>query len=437
MYNYFLKYIKEGFLFEPQHRLLLAVSGGVDSVVMVDLCAKAKLNFALIHCNFQLRGEASDGDEVFVSQLAKSVDAQFFVKKIDTKKYAKKHNISTQMAARTLRYAWFEEIRSSHSFDWVVVAHHRNDLLETVLLNLSRGTGLAGLHGILPKNGRIVRPLLFADRVEIERYALTNHLQWREDASNESDDYQRNLIRHKIVPVLEQLNPRITQAVAQTARIIEASERLIGEVLQKIPTKSHQNTIEIALPDLTEDTLIFYLHRFGFSFEQALKIWQLRTTTETKIFESPAYQLNISRGSIVIVPKEELKHTTVVIDQLTPKIETPVGTLTMQMVERSAIDAANNDKHTAYFDADVLEFPLKIRKWVPGDYFFPLGMNHKKKKVSDYLVNIKLAKHLKEQVYVLESNQKIAWIIGHRTDEIYRVKINSKKNIQIKIRSIV
>jgi tRNA(Ile)-lysidine synthase len=439
MLEAFLRYINEKQLFDGTQRLLLAVSGGLDSVVLVRLCFEAKLHFDIAHCNFQLRGDESDQDAVFVRALAQQHGTGFYEQRFDTKVFAQTNGVSTQMAARTLRYEWFEQIRTQHGYDYLLTAHHQDDLLETILINLTRGTGLAGLHGILPKNGTTVRPLLFATRAQIQQYASQHDLSWREDSSNATTDYVRNRLRHEVVPVLRDINPQVAAAAGELAERVAASEYILQEanaqVAQKVITQT-DNYLKINYETLTQyaysvERLAQWLAPLGFGYADTKRIWAQRDAAVGKQFLSSTHLLVKDRGAWVVTPRQAPSRAREVLFE-SKSVELDGLQLDWELVNEPDFNAPPD---IAYLDADTLTWPLTLRPWREGDWFCPLGMKGKKQKVSDFLVNIKHPRNLKASVYVLENQGEITWIAGLRIDDRYKIKKNTKNILKFLINS--
>ncbi|MFN4146170.1 MAG: tRNA lysidine(34) synthetase TilS [Runella sp.] len=421
MLDRFLTFIKEKQLFESHHRLLLAVSGGLDSVVMVDLCQRAGLNFGIAHCNFQLRANESEADEEFVRSIALQYNAPFFTKRFDTKAVAKLEKISTQMAARNLRYQWFEEVRLSKGFDWILTAHHQDDLLETLLLNMVRGTGLAGLHGILPKNGAIVRPLLFTTRHELADWANENALLWREDNSNLSDDYARNRLRHHVVPILKDLNPQVAQATMTLAERVSENEAIVKHYLSQEASKSirqEQGSLWIDIRKLEGfvsplECLAQWLSDYGFSYLQTKHIWESRHQTSGKQYFSSTHTLSKDRTHWIVSKTEHISMPVFAITTPSGSVHLPQAEVSWEITDIMG----ENTPHTFYISIEALSSSLVLRPWKAGDWFCPKGMRGKRKKLSDFLIDNKVPFHHKKSVYVLESKEEIRWVVGYRPAE--------------------
>lgn len=414
---------------------LLAVSGGVDSVVMADIFYKGGIKFAVAHCNFQLRGAESDGDEKFVAELAKKYKAKCFIKKFETDLYAKQQKLSVQMAARELRYAWFNELIENEGFDNLVIAHHADDAIETFFINLLRGTGIAGLHGISAGYEKLVRPLLAFTRKEIEDYAKKEKLTWREDSSNSSDKYERNKIRHHLIPELKKINPDAANAISLTIQNLSETEQVyrkaIEETLAKLMLKREGRThISISQLQKLETAHLYlyeYIKQYGFNYTQAKEICQALNGQSGKLFVSDSHKIILDRKYLVIEKLD--KHISNKIAEIDIEEDGFVNG-DIELMFTSKAKPTNfkpyNPPTTASFDYDKLKFPLKIRKWKQGDKFYPLGMN-KQKKVSDYLIDNKVSLADKERIYVLLSGNEIVWLIGHRIDDRYKIVPATKK----------
>ena len=435
MLNEFLTFINKQNLIQPSQKVLLAVSGGMDSVVMCDLFSKAKIDFAIAHCNFGLRGEESNEDEMFVKKLSIKYKVPFFVTTFQTADFAENEKISTQMAARILRYEWFEKIRVQHNFDYIATAHHQNDVLETVLLNLTKGTGIAGLHGIRVKNGHIIRPILFAEKESIFDYVVENQIIWREDSSNESNKYQRNLIRNEVVPLLKQINPNLENTIQQTVERITAVEDIFEqemEMLRKQITWSDSQAIYVnykAIQTLSQPVikLAELLKPYHFSYQQSQDIFEAFDKESGKTFLTPTHTLVKDRTELVITPKNLQAFTSKTIEKNNVVVEfgermLNIGAIT-EIEEGFTVPTA---KKVACLDADKVRFPLQLRKWKEGDWFCPLGMN-KKKLISDFLIDQKVPLNLKKEVYLLTSNGSVVWVVGFRIDDRFKVTDKTSK----------
>ena len=323
MLDSFLTFINQQRLDLCGQRTLLTVSGGIDSVVMTNLFHRAGFPAGIAHCNFGLRGNESVLDETFVRELADTYSFPVFVKQFDTKAFIKEHSVSTQMAARDLRYPWFEEIRNTNSFDWVATAHHANDALETTLLNLVRGTGIAGLHGIAVQNKFLIRPLLFATKDEILDYAHQNKLSWREDCSNQSLDYKRNIVRKQVVPVLKEMNPSLESTFLVTSERVRAADSLLSEFMEKWQNeavKEMDGQLHISIHALLSGSepvyrLWYILNNYGFQYLQVIQIVKSLNTISGKIFHSDSHKLLKDREFLILKPIEEESTAPVLITE--------------------------------------------------------------------------------------------------------------------------
>lgn len=434
MIKKFKEFIKSKKLFKRKERMLLTVSGGVDSVVMCHLFKEAGYDFAIAHCNFQLRGEESDGDEAFVDKLAKTYEVPFYSVRFDTQAYSKEQKITIQEAARDLRYEWFEKLREENNFDWIITAHHKNDSIETFMYNLVRGTGIAGLHGILEKKGNVVRPLLFASKEEIIEYAGLNELEFREDSSNSSNKYSRNKIRNKVMPLLREVNQAADYHIAMEIERLREVEGIYQSwmAFQKewcIIKKGKEThvAIEILLASGYPEPLLFeILKPYNFHGDIVKDIVFNLKREAGKRFYSTTHEVLKDRDYLVLRKKADAKSNgSYSIGEGVEEIHEPI-TLKLE----SIVDLSNfkipATKKVACVDAEKLVFPLTLRKWKAGDYFFPLGMKGKKK-LSDFFVDNKLSLFEKENTWILTSGNKIVWIVGHRVDNRFKVGNDTEK----------
>lgn len=429
----FLEFIHVNGLYRSDERVLLALSGGVDSMVLAHLLQQATQPFGIAHCNFQLRGKESDGDEAFVRLLGETWDVPVHVERFDTEQYASDHGCSIQMAARDLRYAWFETIRAAHGFDRIATAHNLNDSVETVLLNFTRGTGLNGLGGIAIQNGAIVRPLLFATRPEIAEYAKSNQIQWREDRSNSTDDYARNLIRHQIVPKLEALNPaflntgeRSLHRLRDTASNLQfLSELYFGKNIQSI---DKERIMAFPAP---KQMLYELLKPFGFSDEQARQMIETLSKTGQEWQSPDGFRVLNDRDVFMITGERQKPSGLVQVYEDDLMVSLPEN---KRLVFMPAIpEGPFPDGHDGVLlDAEKLQYPLRVRSWLPGDQFQPFGMGGKHQKLQDFFTNLKLSQLDKERVLILENGDgAIIWIIGYRFDERFKIEPNTHKALKI------
>ena len=341
------------------------------------------------------------------------------------------------MAARNLRRAWFDELLQAEGFDVVATAHHLNDSIETMLFNITKGTGISGLNGILPKKDKYIRPLMFASKEMILRYVQANNITWREDRSNSSIKYHRNLIRHKVLPELKKINPKLEETFSQSMKKIHASERVYRSVIEKHKQKLIEKTREgfriekEKLQSIEEAEIILYeiLHEFGFNFLQTKDILLGVDRQSGKSFHSQDHQLVVDRKYLFISKIYETRIDETFVDPDCMHLDVYKNRITFEKVDRENVEFAE-DKNIVFLNFDSLEFPLKIRKWKHGDRFQPLGMKHKKK-LSDFMIDEKIPLNLKNQVLVLVSGANIVWVIGHRIDE--RFKITKQTRLAYKI----
>ncbi len=430
------KYIEENSLFSKTDKLLITVSGGIDSVVLAHSLAGLKYSFAIAHCNFQLRGEESEKDETLVRKLAHGLGASFFFEKFPTAKIQDDIGGSIQMVARDLRYTWFEKIRSDYQYDYILTAHHQNDLLETVLLNLVRGTGLSGLHGIQPKNGKIIRPLLFANKKQIEDFAGQNKLNWGEDSSNQSNKYRRNFIRNKVVPLLKEINPSLEQTILHTAEQVSLSQKFFENQLELILPEFYKEEggfIKIDINYLRQNIDGLYLlqailKRFNFSFSDCKNIFQSAESISGKFFYSSTHRLIRDRRFwiIDILIADNYIHFSITFEMGQIQISN-TSLLKFERKEGKLEDLKNlQSNNTLILDFDQIEFPFIIRNWKPGDQFSPLGLKGSKK-VSDYLIDLKINMFEKEKTLLIETKGQIAAILPNRPSNQFSVTANTTK----------
>lgn len=432
MLKAFEKSLQEDFYFLKSAKILVAVSGGVDSVVLTHLCKRSGLDIALAHCNFNLRGKESDKDHDFVQNLADQWNFKIFLHKFDTEAYAEKHKLSIQMAARELRYAWFENLRKREKYNYILTAHHANDDLETFLINLMRGTGLDGLTGIPLQNDFVIRPLLNFSRAEIEKYALENKLSWREDSSNASTKYLRNKIRHEIVPQLQEMNPQVLQNFQKTRYHLEQSSQLVEDYISVIFSRiASENEFGYSfnikmLKTIPHTKAVMYELFKSFGFSEWNDVVNLIDAQSGKIILSKTHRLIKDREELLLtkIPSEE--NYQYEIPEGEDLIMLPMGTFRLEKVGK----ISKAQKNVIFVDKSKLDFPLKIRKWKKGDYFYPFGMGGKKK-ISSYFKDKKLSLPEKENCWLLCSKNQIIWVIGHRPDERFKIDPDSSEIIKI------
>ena len=433
----FQSHINTNFPFLTGKKLLVAISGGIDSVVLTHLCKNANLNIALAHCNFNLRGKESDADEAFILKLAEDLDVQVFIQNFDTHLFMETYKVSVQIAARELRYNWFEELAEQQPFDYILTAHHADDNLETVLINFIRGTGLEGLTGIPVVNEKIVRPLLAFSRETIEDFAAKNKLKWREDSSNTSDKYLRNKLRHHLVPILKDINPNILQNFKTTLSNLNDTADIVEEstnaVLKRAITTINKDHIAFKVSEFKKvNNPKAYLYEvfkvFGFTaWDDILNL--LDAQAGKQVF-SPQYRLIKDRDHLLlseIKPKTKLE---IQIQDREEQINTPLGTLNLT----EADTVSKKEPQSIYVDKDKIKFPLKLRKKQEGDVFYPLGMQGKKK-LSKYFKDEKLSLLEKENIWLLCSENNIVWVLNKRADNRFKVTEHTKQILKITLKN--
>jgi len=439
MLKKFKDFIFQESLFENDDKILLTVSGGPDSVVLCELFYRAKYNFGIAHCNFHLRGKESDEDEIFVRDLSKKYKVQFYVKHFNTKKYAKDNHISIEMAARDLRYNWFFELLKKEKYKYIATGHHLDDQIETFFINIIRGTGIAGLHGIISKQNNIIRPLLFAYRNDIEAFLKKNNIPFRTDSTNNSVKFMRNKFRNLILPQLYQINKNYKKTIINDIKRLKDAEFIyktkINEVKKNILIKEGKNIL-IPIEKLKElnplRTYLFeFLSSYNFNFSTVEDIISRLDDISGKQFFSSSHRLIKDREYLIISEldkKSEANAIEFFINENDLFINTPVSLKFKKLIYNKDF-IISKDKFIACFDKDKLKFPLQIRKWKKGDYFYPFGMN-KKKKLSDFFIDEKFSLLEKEKIWLLCSDNDIVWIIGKRIDNRFRIRNNTKNIFQ-------
>ncbi|EAR00233.1 tRNA lysidine(34) synthetase TilS [Maribacter sp. HTCC2170] len=431
MLNEFREHIENHFPELLQSRFLLACSGGLDSVVLAHLCSELGLDFSLAHCNFKLRDIESDKDERFVKELAEILKVPCFVICFDTLEYANEQGVSIQMAARKMRYEWFKSLKKQHSIKTLVTAHHADDNIETFLINLSRGTGIKGLTGIPSKTNEISRPLLAFSRLQIMEYAKQSNIEWREDQSNKETKYLRNKIRHEIVPRLKELHPtfsnnfRITQKYLRQASDI--SDGHLNQVKAKLFTIEGE-LIRIPIEPLKVlkplDAYLYGLfNEYGFTEWEDVKL--LLNAMSGKTIYSKTHRLVKDRDELLLSGSMDKVEFNYEIDESTDHIDVPIS---LSIVSVNNIEETNAS--VLYVDKETLKYPLVLRKWQKGDYFYPFGMVGRKK-VSKYFKDEKLSLIEKDSQWLLCSSQDIIWVVGRRADDRFRVTSKTKKAVKI------
>ena len=447
LYQEFIKNIQAQDLFEKKDFLLLAVSGGKDSVALCELCFQAGFNFEIAHCNFKLRGEESDRDENFVRELSKQYGVDVCVKEFETEKYAQENKISIQVAARELRYAWFNDLlisaRGEAATDnlrncYLLTAHHADDNIETLLMNFFKGTGIKGLQGILPKQGKIIRPLLFAKREDIERFIKDNHLKFVEDSSNNSDKYTRNYFRHQLIPAVEKNFPQAKENLINNIERFREIDMLYQQSLQyhkKNLLEYKGNEIHIPILQLSKSkplkTIIYEVIKdFGFTAHQTPEVMHLLGSDSGKYISSSTHKILKNRSWLIIAPLDTAESNHILIEKNDTKIDFKEGVLQLKASFNSEKRPVNSEG-IALLDLKNLALPLLLRRWKEGDYFYPLGMQ-KKKKLSRFFIDRKIPLTQKEKIWVIESNKKIIWVIGQRIDERFKMTDKTRDSLEIR-----
>ncbi|MCX7549834.1 tRNA lysidine(34) synthetase TilS [Xanthomarina sp. F2636L] len=434
MLKTFKSHINNNLNFLKDSKLLIAISGGLDSVMLTHLSHQIGLKISLAHCNFNLRADESDADEDFVLQLAEDLELEVFIENFDTETFAKDHKLSTQMAARSLRYHWFAELAEQLHFDYILTAHHADDNLETFLINLSRGTGLDGLTGIPEINGKIIRPLLSFSRDDLENYALQNKIKWREDSSNASTKYLRNKLRHDVIPVLKEINPQLLKNFKLTQTHLQASKTILNDsidkVLEQVVTKMSEKEIHFSISkikELSHPKAYLYEILKDYHFTEWQDVTDLLDAQTGKQVFSKSHRLLKNRGELILFRNTIEEHAeAIIISKETKSVNTVLGSLIFETTD--SLDSSN--KSTIYVDKDLLKYPLSVRKWEKGDYFYPFGMENKKK-LSKFFKDEKLSMLEKDNVWLLCSEQEIVWILNYRADN--RFKITNKTQHILKI----
>ena len=435
----FLKYAGDNSLFKTGSRILLGVSGGMDSMVMTHLFLAAGYTTGIAHCNFCLRGEESDLDEELVRNFADNKGIPFYSKRFDTIGYSKSHGVSVQMAARDLRFEWFDKIREENSFDCIAIAHNMNDSIETMLINLTRGTGLTGLTGLKPSSVRVVRPLLFAPRSRISEYCNAHRIPFREDRSNLESKYTRNKIRHLVIPVLREINPSIEHTLSATAESLGGLDMILNEYisgLRKQITVSCDPVIVMDAAKVLELTankaLIFELFSpYGITRATSDNFTDVVHGGSGGQIITPTHRIVKNRNELIIAPVGPVNKTLLVINSPGDLLNLP-GVKSVEAIDFIQGDDIPDDRHIAYLDFAALRFPMTVRNWESGDHFYPLGMDGKKK-LSDYFTDRKYSLLEKEKVLLLVSSGNIVWIIGERIDERFRVTGSTAKVLRIEV----
>lgn len=438
MNNKFKKHINESINIKLDDTILVAASAGIDSCVLIDLLLKNNFKIAIAHCNFQLRGTESSDNHSFIEKIAKNNKLQFFSILFDTLKESKVRKQSIQMVARELRYEWFQKIAKDNNFKYIATGHHTNDSIETVILNLTKGTGIAGLHGIKPLNNNIIRPLLPFSREEILKYATTQSIEWQEDSSNISTKYARNLIRHEVIPILKKINPNLENTFTQTFEKINAIEKIFEKYVENkiIETvKIIQNEIYFDIEKLkNENSYVIYklIENYGFNYYQSKELLLLlhKINCSGKILYSTDYQLIIDRLFFIISIKKPIIILETIINEPIFKIELHNQIITSEIIEINSFKLTKKN-NICYFDLNEVKFPLKIRTWKHGDKIAPFGMKGKKN-ISDILIDYKIPQKEKSNFLVIEdADNEVISLVNLKASNKNKISLETKKVIKI------
>jgi tRNA(Ile)-lysidine synthase len=436
----FKQYIVSENLFQPKDHLLLAVSGGVDSVVLCELCFQSGFSFSIAHCNFKLRGAESEADEVFVKALAGKYRVPFFVQQFDTEIYASENKISIQVAARELRYNWFSQLinQSTDQLTYLLTAHHADDNIETILMNFFKGSGINGLKGILPKHNNIVRPMLFATKEAIQLFVKETNLAYREDSSNSSDKYTRNYFRNELIPGIEKVFPHIKENLLNNANRFREINSIYQSAIEKIKSKlvvkqgneSHIPVLKLQKTEAMPSVLYEIIKDYGFTAHQTDEVIKLLNSVSGKYVQSATHTILRNRKWLIVAPLSAEESTHFLIEENDTVVKFPGGELRIEK-KRGDVSIVK-DAMTAQLDSFAIQFPLLLRKWKTGDYFYPLGMA-KKKKISRFLIDQKLSLNQKQHVWVIESDKKILWVAGYRIDDRFKISGPSVNSLILRL----
>ena len=445
--QHFNSYVNLHKLFSKKDRILLAVSGGVDSIVLCEMFKQSGFDFVVAHCNFQLRGEESDADELFVKSLGEKYQTEVLIKRFDTQGYAAVNNVNIQIAARELRYNWFNEILKQDTekkASSIATAHHLNDNIETLMMNFFKGTGIKGLQGMLPGEsgigGKIIRPLLFASKEMLLSFARENQLEWREDSSNESVKYTRNFLRHEIIPILKKIYPGIEKNLEANLERFNEIALLYNQSVEQFKTKYikyegdeiHLPVLKLLQTNALQTILFEILKPYGFTSHQIPEVKKLLKAENGKFVSSEKYRIFKNRKWLII-NSLNAQNTSHYLIEAEDK-ELIFGETKISIEKTAAPNKVDTDSSIAYLDSALIKFPLIIRKWKQGDYFYPLGMN-KKKKLSRFFIDQKLSLTEKENCWVVESDKRLAWVIGYRIDNRFKITGKTKEVIRLTLSS--
>lgn len=436
----FQKYIAGHELATHEDRILLTVSGGVDSMVLLSLFAQSGYNIGVAHCNFQLRGVESEEDEVLVEQEAAKFGVPFYNKRFETTTEMERTGESMEMAARRLRYAWFDALSREEGYSVIAVAHHADDSIETFFINLLRGTGLRGLTGISTQVGRIIRPLMFASRKEILEYAVANHIPYREDSSNRTTKYLRNKIRLGLIPRIREINPKFTSLMRRNIGRLTDAQLFINHSIERIRREvvTSENGLDTIHPDridpgFPQGFVLYELLSSAYGFKgdviDAL-CHTLAQETPGKRFYSREWVAYVDRGTVVVARIEENDACMVSVERSALRSYCGNSVLYYEYCDIDTLNTFGVPENVAQVDADLLKFPLTLRRWHEGDWFIPFGMTGRKK-VSDFLIDAKVSLAEKQRQFVLLSGDEIVWLVGRRIDDRYRLTDQTENVLRI------
>ena len=436
----FEKYIEENELFTHDDKILLTVSGGVDSMVMMALTAAAGYKFGVAHCNFQLRGKESDEDELLVEREANRLGVEFYNKRFDTVGEMERTGESMEMAARRLRYAWFRELCDEHGYNAIAIAHHSNDSIETFFINMLRGTGLRGLTGITTQVGRLVRPMMFATRKDIHDYAVAHRIPFREDSSNRSTKYLRNKVRIGLVPMLKEINPQFTTIMRRNIARLSQAQDFINAAIDILKGESleHNGDIDILRvgkirPTLPRNYVIYEIlnSEYGFKGDVVDALCHSLDAGATgRRFYSREWVAVVDRGDVVIARITDEDSCETIVEKGVARSYIGGSVLYYEYCNIDFIDTLDQGDNVALLDADKLKFPLRVRRWQEGDWFVPFGMSGRKK-LSDYLIDKKVSMAEKSRQFVLLSGDDIVWVVGRRLDDRYAITRKTENVLKV------
>ena len=439
MVNRFIQYVKEYNLFESNQTILLAVSGGIDSMILCDLFLKSNFKFAIAHCNFHLRGEESNRDERFVREYAQKNNIKIHVKDFDTYSYMKEKGKSMQVSAREMRYSWFNELLKEEGYSYIATGHHIDDSIETFFMNILRGTGIAGLHGILQKVNLVIHPLLFTGRAEIVNYQKENKLEFVEDSSNATTKYTRNKIRHELIPLVKEIAPNFDKIISKEIERFRETEVVFRSVINDAKTELleiENQTIKISIEKLKSyvpQKIFMYeiLSDFGFNEATINSIEDALLETSGKQFYSETHRLVKDRDYLLIVKNKPQNLNQYLIEESQTSVYSPI-ILHMEILKDLQYVKIPKNKEVAMLDYDKLTFPLILRKWKKGDSFFPYGLQGEKK-ISEFYKNLKYSILDKENQWLLCSENDIIWVVGQRIDDRYKITKSTKTIFKIEL----